>query len=172
MVKKSKNKDSGKSETYNFKCRDETQIKITRSNQATYFTLYNLIFSEPEGLEGLSMALQAVIAGRSILSQDKGSINFAGVKCDIEIMSVEPKLTKPKMPLGFISLIDKEVKISLGYEKTKFDSLVNTIETLGKNYIENLTFKIKLDQEELKKEQDSDSKQWICYDYSIVNLIK
>ena len=103
MVKKSKNQDSDKSEVYNFKSSDETQIKITRSNQTTYFTLYNLIFAEPEGLEGLSMALQAVLAGRSALSQDKGSINFAGVKCDIEIMSVEPKLTKPKNIDGFLS---------------------------------------------------------------------
>ena len=171
-MKKSKNQDSGKSEVYNFKCSDETQVEITKSNQSTYINLYNLTFSKPEGLEGLSMALQAVLAGRSALSQDKGSINFAGVKCDIEIMSVEPKLTKPKNPLGFIRLIDKDVKISLVYEKTRFDSLVNNIETLGKNYTENLIFKIKLDQDELKKEQDLDSKQWICYDYSIVNHMK
>ena len=171
-MKKSKNQDSGKSEVYNFKCSDETQIKITRSNQTTYFTLYNLIFSEPEGLEGLSMALQAILAGRSALSQDKGSINFVGVKCDIEIMSAEPKLTKPKNPLGFIRLIDKEVKISLVYEKTRFDSLVNNIETLGKNYIKNLIFKIKLNPKEIIKSQSPDSNQWICYDYQINNLIK
>jgi len=171
-MKKSKNKDSDKSEVYNFKCSDETQIKITRSNQTTYINLYNLIFSEPEGLEGFSMALQAVIAGSSGLPQSRGSINFDGVKCSIKIVSTEPKMTKPKMPLGFITLYDEEVEINLLYEKTRFDSLVNTIETLGKNYIENLLFKIELNQEELKKEQDSDLKRWICYNYLIVNLIK
>jgi hypothetical protein len=172
-MKKSKNKDSVKSEFYNFKCRDETQFKITRENERTYFTLNNLIFSQPEGLEGLSMAIQSVIAGSSGLPQDKGSINFAGAKCDIEILSAEPKMTKSKMPLGFIHLIDKiEVKISLIYEKTKFDSLVNNIETLGKNYIKNLIFKIKLNPKEIIKSQSPDSNQWICYDYQINNLIK
>ena len=171
-MKKSKNKDSVKSEFYNFKCRDETQFKITRENERTYFTLNNLIFSQPEGLEGLSMAIQSVIAGSSGLPQDKGSINFAGVKCDIEIFSAEPKDTKPKLPLGFIDRMDEEVKISLIYEKTRFDSLVNNIETLGKNYIKNLTFKIKLDQEELKKKQSPDLKRWVCYDYQINYLIK
>ena len=171
-MKKSKNQDSGKSEVYNFKCSDETQVEITKSNQSTYIKLYNLIFSEPEGLEGLSMALQAVIAGSSGLSQSRGSINFDGVKCSIKIVSAEPKMTKPKMPLGFIALYDEAVEIKLIYEKTRFDTLVNVIETLGKNYIENLIFKIKLDQEELKKKQDSDLKRWICYDYSIVNHIK
>ena len=171
-MKKPKNKDSVKSEFYNFKCRDETQFKITRENERTYFTLNNLIFSQPEGLEGLSMAIQSVIAGSSGLPQDKGSINFAGVKCDIEIFSAEPKDTKSKLPLGFIDRMDEEVKISLIYEKTRFDSLVNNIETLGKNYIKNLTFKIKLDQEELKKKQSPDLKRWVCYDYQINNLIK
>jgi len=118
------------------------------------------------------MALQAVIAGSSGLSQSRGSINFDGVKCSIKIVSAEPKMTKPKMPLGFIALYDEAVEINLIYERTRFDSLVNTIETLGKTYIENLLFKIKLNQEELKKVQDSDLKRWICYDYSIENLIK
>ena len=118
MVKKSKNQDSGKSEVYNFKCSDETQIQITKSNQNTYIQLYNLIFSEPEGLEGLSMALQAVIAGGSGLSQSRGSINFDGVKCSIKIVSAEPKMTKPKMPLGFIALYDEAVEINLIYERT------------------------------------------------------
>jgi hypothetical protein len=82
-------------------------------------------------------------------------------------------MTKSKMPLGFIHLIDKiEVKISLIYEKTKFDSLVNNIETLGKNYIKNLIFKIKLNPKEIIKSQSPDSNQWICYDYQINNLIK
>jgi len=171
-MKKSKKKDSGKSETYNFKCSDETQIKITRSNQRTFINLYNVIFSEPEGLEGLSMALQAVIAGSSGLPQDKGSINFDDVKFNMQIISVEPKMTKPKMPWGLITLMDKEAEIKLIYEKTRFDTLVNVIETLGKNYIENLIFKIKLDQEELKKKQDSNLKGWIIYDYSIVNTVK
>jgi len=171
-MKKSKNQDSGKSEVYNFKCSDETQVEITKSNQSTYIKLYNLIFSEPEGLEGLSMALQAVIAGGSGLSQSRGSINFDGVKCSIKIVSAEPKMTKSKMPLGLIALYDEAVEINLIYERTRFDSLVNTIETLGKTYIENLLFKIELNQEELKKVQDSDLKRWICYDYSIENLIK
>ena len=171
-MKKSKNQDSGKSEVYNFKCSDETQVEITKSNQSTYINLYNLTFSKPEGLEGLSMALQAVIAGGSDLSQSGGSINFDGVKCSIKIVPAEPKMTKSKMPLGFMALYDEAVEINLIHEKTRLDSLVNTIETLGKNYIENLIFKIKLDQEELKKKQDSDLKRWICYDYSIVNHIK
>ena len=81
-------------------------------------------------------------------------------------------MTKSKMPLGLITLYDEAVEIKLIYEKTRFDTLVNTIETLGKNYIENLIFKIELNQEELKKKQDSDLKRWICYDYSIVNHIK
>ena len=171
-MKKSKNQDSGKSEVYNFKCSDETQVEITKSNQSTYINLYNLTFSKPEGLEGLSMALQAVIAGSSDVSQSRGGINFDGVKCSIKIVPAEPKMTKSKMPLGFMALYDEAVEINLIYEKTRLDSLVNTIETLGKNYIENLIFKIKLDQEELKKKQDSDLKRWICYDYSIVNHIK
>jgi len=171
-MKKSKKKDSGKSETYNFKCSDETQIKITRSNQSTYINLYNVIFSEPEGLEGLSMALQAVIAGSSGLPQNKGSINFDDVKFNMGIISVEPKMTKPKMPLGLITLMYKDAEIQLTYEKTRFDSLVDTIETLGKNYAKNLIFKIKLDQEEVKKKQDSNMKGWIIYDYSIVNIVK
>ena len=171
-MKKSKNQDSGKSEVYNFKCSDETQVEITKSNQSTYINLYNLTFSKPEGLEGLSMVLQAVIAGSSDVSQSRGGINFDGVKCNIKIISAEPKMTKSKMPLGLITLIDEAVEINLIYEKTRFDSLVNTIETLGKNYIENLIFKIELNQEELKKKQDSDLKRWICYDYSIVNHIK
>jgi len=171
-MKKSKNQDSGESEVYNFKCSEETQIQISKSNQSTYINLYNLIFSEPGGLEGLSMTLQTIIAGSSDLSQSRGSINFDGVKCSIKIVSAEPKMTKPKMPLGFIALYDEAVEINLIYEKTRFDSLVNTIETLGKNYIKNLIFKIELNQEELKKKQDSDLKRWICYDYSIVNHIK
>ena len=171
-MNKSKNQDSGKSEVYNFKCSDETQVEITKSNQSTYINLYNLTFSKPEGLEGLSMALQAVIAGSSDLSQSGGSINFDGVKCSIKIVPAEPKMTKSKMPLGFMALYDEAVEINLIYEKTRLDSLVNTIETLGKNYIENLIFKIELNQEELKKKQDSDLKRWICYDYSIVNHIK
>ena len=171
-MKKSKNQDSGKSEVYNFKCSDETQVEITKSNQSTYINLYNLTFSKPEGLEGLSMVIQAVIAGSSDLSQSGGSINFDGVKCSIKIVPAEPKMTKSKMPLGFMALYDEAVEINLIYEKTRLDSLVNTIETLGKNYIENLIFKIELNQEELKKKQDSDLKRWICYDYSIVNHIK
>ena len=152
--------------------KNQVIIKITKSNQSTYINLYNLIFSEPGGLEGLSMTLQTIIAGSSDLSQSRGSINFDGVKCSIKIVSAEPKMTKPKMPLGFIALYDEAVEINLIYERTRFDSLVNTIETLGKTYIENLLFKIKLNQEELKKVQDSDLKRWICYDYSIENLIK
>ena len=171
-MNKSKNQDSGKSEVYNFKCSDETQVEITKSNQSTYINLYNLTFSKPEGLEGLSMALQAVIAGGSDLSQSGGSINFDGVKCSIKIVPAEPKMTKSKMPLGFMALYDEAVEINLIHEKTRLDSLVNTIETLGKNYIENLIFKIELNQEKKKKKQDSDLKRWICYDYSIVNHIK
>ena len=171
-MKKSKNQDSGESEVYNFKCSEETQIQISKSNQSTYINLYNLTFSEPEGLEGLAMAFQAVIAGSSGMPQSRGSINFDDVKCSIEIIPAEPKMTKSKMPLGLITLYDEAVEIKLIYEKTRFDTLVNTIETLGKNYIENLIFKIELNQEELKKKQDSDLKRWICYDYSIVNHIK
>ena len=77
-----------------------------------------------------------------------------------------------KKPLGLIALYGESVDIDLIYERTRFDSLVNTIETLGKTYIENLVFKIKLNQEELKKVQDSDLKRWMCYNYSIENLIK
>ena len=124
-MKKSKNQDSGKSEVYNFKCSDETQVEITKSNQSTYINLYNLIFSEPGGLEGLSMTLQTIIAGSSDLSQSRGSINFDGVKCSIKIVSAEPKMTKSKMPLGFIALYDEAVEINLIYEnstnKTRLD---------------------------------------------------
>ena len=171
-MKKSQNKDSGHFEIYNFKCSDETQVKITKSNQSNYIDLYNLSFSEPEGMEGLTMAFQAVSSGGSVL-QSKGSINFDDVKkFSIRILSTEPKMTKLKKPLGLIALYGESVDIDLIYERTRFDSLVNTIETLGKTYIENLVFKIKLNQEELKKVQDSDLKRWMCYNYSIENLIK
>ena len=110
---------------------------------------------------------------------DNDSSNF--IDCPNNIVMIKThetpeyifsKMTKSKMPLGLITLYDEAVEIKLIYEKTRFDTLVNTIETLGKNYIENLIFKIELNQEELKKKQDSDLKRWICYDYSIVNHIK
>ena len=123
-------------------------------------------------MEGLTIAFQAVSSGGSVL-QSKGSINFDDVKkFSIRILSTEPKMTKLKKPLGLIALYGESVDIDLIYERTRFDSLVNTIETLGKTYIENLVFKIKLNQEELKKVQDSDLKRWMCYNYSIENLIK